>query len=496
MLQPIILAGGSGTRLWPLSRELYPKQFLSLIGEKSLLQETICRLDAIGPDVASPVIVCNEEHRFLAAEDMRQIDVKSSRIILEPEGRNTAPALTLAAYYLVDVCQQNGSSDPVMLVMPADHAIMDVPTFQEVVKQGVALAEKGYLVTFGIVPSSPKTGFGYIRKGERIEESRNGKQSGAPFRIAAFVEKPDRATAEQMLETEEYLWNSGIFMMRASVWLEQLEYHRSDIAEACRDACKRATTDGDFFRPDPELFAACPSDSIDYAVMEKMGVNGTSHHGAESIVLPLDVGWSDLGEWSTLWEIGDKDADGNVVQGDVYSHFTKNSLIIGQHRIVAAVGLEDVIIVDTPDAVLVASKEHVQDVKALVAQLKSEGRPEQENHNKVHRPWGSYKSVDRGPGFQVKRLTVNPGASLSLQMHHHRAEHWVVVKGTARVTKGEEQFLLTENESAYVPVGVKHRLENAGTTMLEIIEVQTGSYLEEDDIVRFEDKYNRQSAGR
>ncbi len=491
MLQPIILAGGAGTRLWPLSRELFPKQFLSLMGEKSLLQGTICRVDGVDPDVASPIVVCNEEHRFLAAEDMRQIGKQSPRIILEPEGRNTAPALALAAHSLIDACQQNGSADPVMLVMPADHAIRDVSKFQEVVRQGATLAERGHLVTFGIVPSSPKTGFGYIRKGERIEESRSGKETSTPFRIAAFVEKPDRATAEHMLETEEYLWNSGIFIMRASVWLEQLEIHRSDIAEACKDAFERGTTDGDFFRPDPELFKACPSDSIDYAVMEKMGANGAFHSNTESVVLPLDVGWSDLGEWSTLWEVGDKDVNGNVVQGDVYSHFTQNSLIIGQHRMVAAVGLEDVIIVDTPDAVLVANKDHAQDVKALVAQLKSEGRPEQENHNEVHRPWGSYKGVDSGPRFQVKRLMVKPGASLSLQMHHHRAEHWVVVKGTARVTKGEEQFLLTENESAYVPVGVKHRLENAGTIMLEIIEVQTGSYLEEDDIIRFEDKYNR-----
>jgi len=383
-----------------------------------------------------------------------------------------------------------------MLVMPADHVIRDISAFQSVVRQGALLCQQRSLVTFGVVPTSPRTGYGYIRKGPPLDSDKynNGAthflSDVIPHRIAAFVEKPDQVTAQAMLETEEYLWNSGIFMMRASVWLEQLEKYRPDIAEVCAIAHARGEEDGDFYRPASDVFISCPDDSIDYAVMEKAG--GIQSGGPpECVVLPLDVGWSDMGAWSALWEESEHDSQGNVIRGDVLACSMKNSLLIGQHRLIAAVGLEDVIVVETPDAVLVVSKNHVQDVKALVEQLKRDGRPEHENHRKVHRPWGSYEVVDAGPRFQVKRLTVNPGSALSLQMHHHRAEHWVIVKGTARVIRDNEEFLLVENQSAYVPVGVKHRLENPGAIPLEIIEVQSGSYLGEDDVVRFEDRYNR-----
>ena len=486
-IQPVILAGGSGTRLWPLSRELYPKQFLPLMGERSLLQETIGRLEGL-PDLAAPIVVCNEEHRFLVAEHMRQMGVSPKAIALEPEGRNTAPALTLAAHMLGDEKRSGDATDAtvddgtVMLVMPADHVINDVSAFQKALIIGAKLAGEGNLVTFGVAPTAPETGYGYIRK---------GAVEGPAFRVAGFVEKPGLATAKDMLATEDYLWNSGLFMMKPSVWLRELRRHRPDIASACEAAHAASQLDGDFYRPDADLFSACPSESIDYAVMERVGADDAD--GASTcLAVPLDVGWSDLGAWSTLWELGAKDGNGNLIQGDVIAHPSiRNSLLISQSRLLAAVGLEDIIVVETADAVLVAHKNSVQDLKDLVARLKEEGRPEQHNHRKVHRPWGTYESMDSGGRFQVKRLSVNPGAALSLQMHHHRAEHWVVVKGTAKVTKGDEVFLLTENQSTYVPVGVKHRLENPGSIVTEIIEVQTGAYLEEDDIVRFEDRYNR-----
>ncbi len=485
-LHPVILAGGSGTRMWPLSRELYPKQFLPLLSERSILQETLLRFDGV-EGVQPPVIVCNEEHRFLVAEHARQLGKRTSSILLEPKGRNTAPALTLAA---LSLAASNGSDDPVMLVTPADHVIGNVQEFQSAIRKGAALAQDGCLVTFGIIPTAPETGYGYIKRGQGYP-SHSGNGTGRPaYAIESFVEKPDKATAQEMLKSEDYLWNSGIFMMRASVWLDEIKTHRPDIAEACRAAHLAGRADGDFYRPDRELFLKCPSDSIDYAVMERAaGRNGSSLH--VGVVLPLDAGWSDLGAWSSVWEEGAKDASGNVVQGDVYAHSMRDSLLIASSRLLAAVGLEDVIVIETADAVLVAHKDRVQDVKALVSQLKADGRVEQENHRRVHRPWGTYEVVDVGPRFQVKRLTVNPGAALSLQMHHHRAEHWVVVKGTAKVTRGEESFLLTEDQSTYVSVGMKHRLENPGTIPLELIEVQSGSYLGEDDIVRFEDRYNR-----
>ena len=486
LLHPVILAGGSGTRLWPLSREYHPKQFLGLTGSRSMVQETVSRLDGL-MRVAPPVIVCNEVHRFLVAEQIRELGRSSPAIILESSGRNTAPALTLAALSLI--ARQEEDGDPVMLAMPADHVIRDVATFQSVVQRGAAMAGEGALVTLGVVPDSPATGYGYIREGEPLDESRSA------FRLSRFVEKPDAATARTMVDSGDYLWNSGIFMMRASVWLEALERHSPQILEACRAAHAAGWVDGAFYRPDPELFAACPSDSIDYAVMEKITESAGEQDRISAVVLPMDAGWSDVGAWSALWEDGARDSLGNVVQGDVYAHSVRNSLLIGSHRLLAAVGLEDLIVVETPDAVLVADRDSVQDVKDLVEDLKSEGRREQENHRKVHRPWGSYEILDSGPGFQVKRLTISPGAALSLQMHHHRAEHWVVVKGVARVTRGDEQFLLRENESAYVPVGVRHRLENPEASSLEIIEVQSGDYLGEDDIVRFEDRYNRHQPG-
>ena len=483
-VHPVILAGGSGTRLWPLSREYFPKPFLNLTGDSSLFQGTILRLDGI-EGISHPVVVCNEEHRFLVAEQAKEIGRPPLSIILEPVSRNTAPALTLAALALADPAAR--LDDPVMLVLPADHVIRDVSTFQSAVRAGVRLAASGSLVTFGIVPGSPETGYGYVKKGPALDSAR---ESG-PFRVSAFVEKPNAVDAEAMVESGAFLWNSGMFVMRASVWLEQIEKYRPDIAVACSEAHANGSSDGDFLRPGRNAFESCPVDSIDYAVMERAAGEASTSASVDCAVVPMDAGWSDIGAWSALWEDGARDAEGNVLVGDVRAESTTGSLLIGTHRLLAAVGLEDVIAVETPDAVLVASKDSVQDVKGLVTTLRAEGRPEQENHRRVHRPWGSYETVDSGPGFQVKRLTVNPGAALSLQVHHRRAEHWVVVSGTARVVKGDERLSLNETESIYVPVGVKHRLENPGDAPVEIIEVQTGDYLGEDDIVRLEDRYHR-----
>ena len=460
---PVILSGGSGTRLWPLSREHYPKQLLALFGEQSLLQQTASRLNGLNQAV-SPLLVCNEEHRFLIAEQLHAIDISPENIILEPVGRNTAPALTLAALYL-----DRGHEECIMLVMPADHVITKNAAFHEAVKAGAALANKDQIITFGIKPTTPETGYGYIRKGEGND-------------VAAFVEKPDLETAKRYLASQEYFWNSGMFMMKPSVWLEEIKRYQPDIFQACEQAFNNAVSDGDFLRVDKSQFSSCPSNSIDYAVMEK------TEHAA---ILPMDIGWSDIGAWSSLWEISKQDSCGNVIQGDVYTHETKNTLLVSRHRFLAGVGLEDIIIVETADAVLVMHKDHAQNVKEIVARLKYDKRPEHLTHRRVYRPWGWYESIDAGDRFQVKRISVNPGAALSLQMHHHRAEHWVVVRGTARVTRGDDVFTLTENESTFIPIGEKHRLENPGTIPLEIIEVQSGSYLGEDDIVRFEDLYNR-----
>jgi mannose-1-phosphate guanylyltransferase/mannose-6-phosphate isomerase len=479
-LQPVILSGGAGTRLWPLSREAHPKQFLPLVDDRSLLQATVRRLDGLADarvgqpiPVAAPLVVCNEQHRFLVVDQLVEEGRPAAAVILEPAGRNTAPALTLAALTVA-------GDDPVLIVMPADHVIADAAAFRSAVAHGYGLARDGAVVTFGIVPDQPATGFGYLRKGEAV---------GDAFRLAAFVEKPDEPTARQYLASGAYLWNSGIFMLRAGHWLELIGRYRPDVLEACRSAHAGGTRDLDFFRPDPERFRACPSESIDYAVMEPYA----AAPDADARVIPLDAGWSDVGAWASLWAVSTHDAAGNAIHGDVYTHDASGNLLNAQHRLVAAVGVRDLVVVETADAVLVADKAQAQDVKMVTDFLKLAGRSESRHHRCVHRPWGTYEPVDSGDRFQVKRISVRPGASLSLQMHHHRAEHWIVVRGTARVTRGEDVFLLSENESTYIPIGVSHRLENPGVIPLEIIEVQSGAYLGEDDIVRFEDRYRRDS---
>lgn len=493
-IQPVILSGGSGTRLWPLSREQFPKQLLPLLGESTLLQETVLRLDALAApemadvreadgDIRPPVVVCNEQHRFLVAEQLRQLDRVPEALILEPAGRNTAPALTLAA-----LVAEAGGTDPLLLVMPADHVLTDVMGFARAVGLAVPHARDGTLVTFGIVPTGAETGYGYIRRGAPVA-------SGSEVcYLDAFVEKPDTQSAERYVSSREFYWNSGMFLLRCSVWLQAIERLAPDILTACRSAVAGGAEDGDFFRLDAGAFERCPSNSIDYAVMEKITGNADPG-GLRTAVVPLNAGWSDVGAWSSLWEVSSADAEGNVVRGDVYAHETRSSLLLAEHRLVAAVGLENVIVVETADAVLVARRDRAQDVRRIVERLKSQGRGECESHRKVYRPWGSYEGLDAGGRFQVKRIIVKPGASLSLQMHHHRAEHWVVVRGTARVVRDDEEILLTENQSTYIPLGVRHRLGNPGILPLEIIEVQSGSYLGEDDIVRFEDAYGRSGRG-
>lgn len=484
-IQPVILCGGSGTRLWPLSREQYPKQLLALNGELTLLQATARRLEGVAAEHDAPLVVCNEEHRFLVAEQLRQIGVGARSILLEPVGRGTAPALTLAALNAA------ASEDPVLLVMPSDHAILEQPAFRSAIVCGAALAQEGYVVTFGVPPKAPETGYGYIRLGAKL----NGETTPVAHRIHSFVEKPDAATAKRHCASGRYLWNSGIFAMRASVWLDSIARYRPEVAAACERAHALGTWDTDFYRVERKAFTDCPADSIDYAVMERLEAEpaGTAPRAA---VVRLEAGWSDVGAWNALWEIGVKDESGNVVHGDVCAVDTRNALVIAQSRLVACVGLEDVVVIETPDAVMVARKDHAQHVKEVVARLKRDGRKECLNHRKVYRPWGSYDGIDCGTRFQVKRIIVNPGAALSLQLHHHRAEHWVVVRGTAKISRGDEVFLLTENQSTYIPLGVKHRLENPGKLPLEIIEVQSGAYLGEDDIVRFEDAYGRSEKSR
>lgn len=478
-IKMVVLSGGSGTRLWPASRESYPKQLLPLTSAYSLLQETVVRLKGFsGGEVdAQPLIVSNEEYRFIIAEQLRQVGVRSAQIVLEPVGRNTAPALTLAAL----AAAQDGQ-DPVLLVMPADHVIVDLPAFQQAIAEGAAQAGAGRLVTFGIVPDRAETGYGYIRVGPLAGDARTARV------LAEFVEKPDAATAARYVASGEYFWNSGIFMMKASVWLAAVKHFRADIAQACEMAFEGRQADADFLRVDKAAFAACPSDSIDYAVMEKLQSAPALGQG---VVVPLSAGWSDVGAWDALWAVSDKDEDGNAGRGEVMFQSSRNTLVHANNRLVAAVGCEDMVVVETADAVMVAHKSRTQDVKKVVERLKAEGRTLTQSHRKVYRPWGWYDSIDSGERFQVKRIVVNPGATLSLQMHHHRAEHWIVVKGTAEVTNGERVFLLGENESTYIPLGHTHRLANPGKVPLEIIEVQSGSYLGEDDIVRFEDTYGR-----
>ena len=478
---PVILCGGSGTRLWPLSREQYPKQLLKLAGNHTMLQATALRLARAtldGGNVGQPILVGNEEHRFLLAEQMRAVGVGHAALILEPAGRNTAPALTLAA-----LAAGAEGDDPVLVVMPADHIIQDEALFRAAVARGVRLAAAGRLVTFGILPTGPETGYGYIRRGAPVEEG--------GFAVARFVEKPDAGRAAEYLASGEYFWNAGIFALRASVWLAQLRALQPAMADACERSFAARRQDHDFLRPGAAAFAACPSDSIDYAVMEPLAAEGANSD--QVVVVPLVARWSDVGAWSALWEVGEKDAQGNVLMGDVITVDTADTLVVAKDRLVACVGLKDVVVVETPDAILVADKAQVQKIKEVVAHLKEAGRAEGKSHRKVYRPWGWYDGIDFGERFQVKRIMVNPGAAISLQMHHHRAEHWIVVKGTARVTRGEEVILVSENQSTYIPVGTTHRLENPGKVPLEIIEVQTGSYLGEDDIVRFEDIYGRQN---
>jgi mannose-1-phosphate guanylyltransferase/mannose-6-phosphate isomerase len=463
-LQPVLLSGGSGTRLWPLSREMYPKQFLPLVGDDTMLQATWKRVAPLAS--LPPIVVANETHRFLAAEQLRVLDVSNPAILLEPVGRNTAPAIAAAALQAMAA-----GGDPLLLVLPSDHVIADAEAFRAAVALAAEAAEQGALVTFGIVPTGAETGFGYI----------HAAPGDGVRKVLRFVEKPDATTAQAYLDAGGYYWNSGMFLFRASRYLQELERLRPDILAATRAAFAIATRDGDFTRLDKDAFAACPSESIDYAVMEQTDA---------AMVLPVDIGWNDVGSWSALWDVAARDADGNAWRGDVIAVDTRNSYAHAR-RLVALVGVDDLIVVETDDAVLVAHKDHVQQVKDVVARLKTDQRSQAALHREVHRPWGSYDSVDVGDGFQVKRIKVKPGAQLSLQSHTRRAEHWVVVRGTARVTRNNEVFDLHANQSAYIPIGAKHRLENPGTQVLELVEVQSGDYLGEDDIVRYEDVYGR-----
>lgn len=478
-LTPIILSGGSGTRLWPLSREKHPKQLLALVSEDSLLQATVRRLDVLdGVKFREPIVVCNEEYRFLVAEQLR-IMQKKATILLEPTGKNTAPALTLAALAAI-----NDQDDPILLIMPSDHVVVDTHSFQTVVCKGAPLAAEGAIITFGIAPDTSDTGYGFIKVGKAI-----GRDNDI-YRIARFEEKPESEVAQTYLDDGSYLWNSGVFMMRASIWLSAIEQCRPDILSACQAAWKKQAIDGDFLRVNKLAFEQCPSESIDYAVLEKIAVaDGQLPPG---VVIPLAAGWSDVGQWDSLWQVLPKDDTGNASQGDVLLQECRNTLAISEGRLVTCVGVEDLVVIETSDAILVANKNKTQDVKKIVDRLKREGRSEGQLHRKVFRPWGWYDSVDFGERFQVKRIVVHPGAALSLQMHHHRAEHWIVVRGTARVTCGDKTYLITENQSTFIPLGTRHRLENPGCVSLELIEVQSGSYLGEDDIVRFQDIYGRE----
>ncbi|MEO0442220.1 MAG: mannose-1-phosphate guanylyltransferase/mannose-6-phosphate isomerase [Pseudomonadota bacterium] len=469
MVLPVILSGGSGTRLWPYSRALYPKQFLPLVSEQTMLQQTLSRLLEFDKDtlnIDQPLVICNEDHRFIVAEQLRAINIKPGGIILEPFGRNTAPAIALAAL---------AKPDAILLVLPADHVIQNIAAFEKASATACRQAQAGKLATFGIVPHAPETGYGYIKNGVMIDKD--------VHIVDQFVEKPDLASAQAYLDSGNYLWNSGMFMFKASRYLEELEKSRPEIVATCRQAMQATQGDLDFTRINADAFEKCPQDSIDYAVMEKTD---------DAVVIPLDANWSDVGSWSALWAVSAKDAHGNVIKGDhVFTEDTKHCYIQSDQKLIATIGLEHTVIVETDDAIMVASKDRVQDVKSIVTRLKQAGRSESNLHRKVYRPWGYYDSIDCGERFQVKRIVVNPGAQLSLQMHHHRAEHWVVVQGTAQVRCGENTMLLSENESTYIPLGEVHQLGNPGKFPLEIIEVQSGSYLGEDDIVRFEDLYGR-----
>ncbi|THB76093.1 MAG: mannose-1-phosphate guanylyltransferase/mannose-6-phosphate isomerase [Desulfobacteraceae bacterium] len=470
MIIPVILAGGSGTRLWPLSRQLFPKQMIAITDEFTMLQNTVKRLQG-ADNLLDPMVICNEEHRFMAAEQLRQIEVTPHTIILEPVGKNTAPAIALAACKALE-----NDDDPVLLVLPADHVIENQENFHQAIQEGMTFALQDYLITFGILPNAPETGYGYIKKGEALDSTLDVS------RIERFVEKPDRDTAQQYLDSQAYCWNSGMFMFKASVIVNELEKQAPEVVSICRAAIEAGTQDLDFFRISKDLFSKVPSDSIDYAVMEKT---------EQGVMIGFDAGWNDLGSWEALWQTGDKDRNANVIKGDVIVHDVQGSYLNAQERLIAAVGLEDVVVVETSDAVLVSPKDRVQDVKKIVETIKTEDRSEAVNHRRVYRPWGDYETIDISNRYQVKRITVKPQAKLSLQKHYHRAEHWTVVSGSALVTKDDATILLKEDESTYIPIGVKHRLENPGKIPLELIEVQSGSYLGEDDIVRYEDVYGR-----
>ena len=467
MLTPVLLSGGVGSRLWPVSRESYPKQFLALAGELTMLQQTLRRTS--GLEAAAPIVVCNEEHRFMVAEQLRQLDLQPSALILEPEGRNTAPALALAALQAVTL-----DPESILLVLPADHLIQDIEAFIAAVEKSLPLAGECRLMTFGVVPTAPETGYGYIKCGPSLAEDL--------YELERFVEKPDAAVAQDYMDSGGYLWNSGMFLLRAQTYLDELGKHAPDMLTCCEQAMNAATVDMYFVRPDQQLFEQCTADSIDYAVMEKTDAGA---------VVSLNCGWSDVGAWSALWDVAERDADGNVFRGDVIIDNCRGSYFRSESRLVAATGVENLVVVETADAILIADRNRVQDVKRIVNTLKQGQRPEATLHRRVYRPWGSYESLISSDRFQVKRIVVNPGERLSLQMHHHRAEHWIVVTGTAEVTCEDKVFMLAEDESTYIPLGHKHRLANPGRIPLEIIEVQSGAYLGEDDIVRFEDIYGR-----
>jgi len=463
-ITPVILSGGSGTRLWPLSRKQHPKQYLSLADEQTMLQATIQRLQGL-ENLGCPIVICNQEHRFLVAEQLQQINIEKPMIILEPEGKNTAPAIAAAAHYI---------KDGLMLILPADHIIQDTQAFHQSINIAIKQAEQDKLVTFGITPVEPNTGYGYIEKSSEIVDQ--------VYKIKRFVEKPGLETAKQYLKDGNYLWNSGMFLFTAQNYLKELNKYNAKISESCKQAIEKAKQDYDFLRLDSAAFSESPADSIDYAVMEKT---------ENAAVVPLDAGWNDIGNWSALYQIGEKDKNNNVIKGNAITTETTNSYINANHHMIATIGIDDLIIVDTADATLVASKDKTQQVKQIVEQLQQQNRTEEQLHRKVYRPWGWYDTIDNGHRFKVKRICVTPGATLSLQKHHHRAEHWIIVKGTAKITNGNKTELLTENQSTYIPIGTSHRLENLGKLPLEMIEVQSGSYLGEDDIERIEDNYGR-----